>query len=65
MGIRNYLEEGFERQLYEASVKNLSYTNNPISLNSFSYSLRELIANYLERASPNDRVKKLCVVHAK
>ena len=58
MGIRNHLEEGFETQLYEASVKNLLHTENPISLNSFSYSLRELIANYLDRVAPNENIKE-------
>lgn len=60
MAIRDHLEEGFERQLYEASVKNLSHTENPISLNSFSFSLRELIANYLDRVAPNSNTKN-CV----
>lgn len=52
MSIRSYLQEGFEQDLFEASMKNLTDASNPIALNSFSYSLRELIANYLDRVAP-------------
>lgn len=58
MGIREYLGKGFERHLYEASVKNLFDIDNPISLNSFSYSLRELISNYLHRVAPDANVQQ-------
>ncbi len=60
MDIREHLKDGFEVELYEASLRNLENSKNPIALNSFSFSLRELLRNFLSRTAPDSEVVRCC-----
>lgn len=57
--IRDYFETDFEKELFDAVIKNLN-SPNKLSFNNFSYSLRELIRNYLSRIAPDDEIKNSC-----
>ncbi|KXS48709.1 MAG: hypothetical protein AWL62_1706 [Halanaerobium sp. T82-1] len=54
--ILNKLDDGFERRLFNASVDALDDQNNPIRFNTFAFSLRELIRNYLSQRAPDKEV---------
>lgn len=55
--IESYLTTDFEKKLFSASVAYLENKNDPLRINSFAYSLRELIRNIFERRAPEDKVK--------
>ncbi|MCQ4297706.1 hypothetical protein NAU58_19205 [Pseudomonas stutzeri] len=50
----------FERDLYEAAVRNLADTENKLRFNNFAYAIRELTRHMLHRLAPSDEVRK-CV----
>lgn len=56
--IEKELAEGFERELFSAALKNLSDDTNPLRLNNFSYSMRELTRHVLHRLAPDENVLK-------
>lgn len=56
--IEKALTEGFERDLFAASQKNLSDKSNPLRLNNYSYAMRELTRHILHRLAPNASVLK-------
>lgn len=55
--IESYLTTDFEKKLFSASVAYLENNDDPLRINSFAYSLRELIRNIFERRAPEDKVK--------
>lgn len=55
--IESYLETEFERRLFSASIAYLENDSDPLRVNSFAYSLRELIRNVFERRAPEEKVK--------
>ncbi len=55
--ITDQLEDEFEKKLFEASLSFLNQVNNPLALNAFSFSLRELIRHVLDRLAPESNVK--------
>ena len=56
--IRENLENGFEEQLYQAALDNLSDLNNPLRYNNFIYAMRELLRHILSRTSPENNITK-------
>lgn len=56
--IEKELCEGFERNLFVAAQKNLADKSNPLRLNNYSYSMRELTRHVLHRLAPDDNVIK-------
>lgn len=54
--IIGHLAVGFERELFNAAIKNLDDTN-VLNLNNFAYAIRELVRNFLERLAPDEKVK--------
>lgn len=56
--INSALKEGFERQLYEASLRNLGDHANPLRINNFAYSMRELVRHVLGRLGPDEQVRR-------
>jgi hypothetical protein len=62
--IKPYLATEFEKRLFSASVAYLCNKGDPLRINSFAYSLRELIRNVFERRAPEEKVK-LCVWYKK
>lgn len=55
--ILEYLRTDFEKQLFAASIAYLTNENDPLRLNSFAYSLRELIRNIFAARAPDEKVK--------
>lgn len=56
--ISSLLSSGFQRDLLNASFKNLSDDSNPLSFNNFAYSMRELSIHILDELAPDDEVVK-------
>lgn len=54
--IESYLTTDFEKKLFSASVAYLANTDDPLRINSFAYSLRELIRNIFEARAPEEKV---------
>lgn len=54
--IKSYLVTDFEKRLFSASIAYLENTDDPLRINSFAYSLRELIRNVFERLAPEEKV---------
>ncbi|WKD50520.1 hypothetical protein [Microbulbifer spongiae] len=54
--IEKELAEGFERDLFAASQKNLCDKSNPLRLNNYSYAMRELTRHILHRLAPDENV---------
>lgn len=54
--IKMHLATEFENSLFDASVANLKEVNNPLRLNNFAYSMRELTRHFLYRLAPDDEV---------
>ncbi len=54
--IEKVLTEGFERDLFGASQKNLDDKSNPLRLNNYSYAMRELTRHVLHRLAPDENV---------
>jgi hypothetical protein len=57
--IRDYLDTGFEKELFDAVIENLVDFKNSLRLNNFSYAARELLRIYLNNRS-NDATIKSC-----
>jgi len=56
--IQHYLKTEFENTLFEATLNNLRDTNNPLRLNNFAFSARELTRHFLDRLAPDEEVRK-------
>ncbi|WP_201068761.1 MULTISPECIES: pPIWI-associating nuclease domain-containing protein [Thiorhodovibrio] len=56
--IESALTEGFERDLFAASQRNLDDKSNPLRLNNYSYAMRELTRHILHRLAPDENVLK-------
>lgn len=54
--ILSYLETSFEKDLLEATLKNLEDDKNKLRLNNFAYAARELTRHYLKRLAPDAKV---------
>lgn len=55
--IAPHFKTDFEKDLFKAAIANLDENNNVLSLNNFSYAIRELVRNFLSRLAPDDQVK--------
>lgn len=54
--IEKKLNTGFEKALFSAILKNVEDHDNPLRLNNFAYSMRELIRHILKRLAPDKNV---------
>jgi len=54
--IQPFLEEAFEKQVFQASVMYLSNNDDFLRFSCFAYSLRELIRIFLSRTSPEEYI---------
>ena len=55
--IAPHFKTDFEKDLFKAAIANLDENNNVLSLNNFSYAIRELVRNFLSRLAPDEQVK--------
>lgn len=55
-GIGKALHSDFEKRLFAAALKNLEDSSNPLRLNNFAYSMRELTRHVLHRLAPDEAV---------
>jgi len=55
--IDKYLVTDFEKNLYNASLAYLENEKDPLRINSFAYSLRELIRNVFSRIAPDEHIR--------
>ena len=46
----------FERELFSAALRNLHDASNPLRLNNFAFSVRELMRHVLHRLAPDENV---------
>lgn len=53
-----HLDNGFEKQLFLASLKNLSDKGNPVRFNNFAYCMREIIGLILSKYSDDADIKQ-------
>lgn len=58
--ILDHLGEGFERELFLASLNNLSDKGNPVRFNNFAYCMREIITLILAKYSSDEDVINCC-----
>ncbi len=56
--IEKCLVSNFEKDLFRASIENITHSNSPIRFNNFAYAIRELTRHILSRLSPDDKVLK-------
>jgi len=54
--IKDFLANDFEQKLYLGAIQNLNDMDNPLRLNNFAYSIRELLRHLLKRLAPDDAV---------
>ena len=54
--INEFLEHGFERQLFAATQVQVAREDDPLRANNFAYALRELSRHVLARLSPDEDV---------
>jgi hypothetical protein len=54
--IDGILSTSFEKALFKAALKNLEDSSNPLRLNNYSYSMRELTRHVLHRLAPENNV---------
>lgn len=52
-----HFKTDFEKDLFKAAIANLDENYDVLSLNNFSYAIRELVRNFLSRLAPDDHVK--------
>lgn len=58
--IRPALAKGFESDVFEAAMRNLSDLANPLRFNNFSYAARETVRHVLYRMAPDPHVMACC-----
>ncbi len=58
--ILSHLSFGFEKDLYQAALNNLSDKGNPLRFNNFAYTMREIITLILSRYSSDEDILKCC-----
>lgn len=56
--IETRLNEGFEKELFQAALANLEDASNPLRFNNFAYAMRELVRHILARLAPDEEVLK-------
>lgn len=56
--ILSHLDVGFEKNLFLASLRNLSDHGNPLRLNNFAYCMREVIGMILSKYSSDEDIKR-------
>lgn len=56
--ILSHLSFGFEKDLYQAALNNLSDKGNPLRFNNFAYTMREIITLILSRYSSDEDILK-------
>jgi hypothetical protein len=56
--IEKCLVTNFEKDLFRASIENITLSNSPIRFNNFAYAIRELTRHILARLSPDKKVLK-------
>jgi hypothetical protein len=54
--VRSNLAISFERDLFIASIENITKSNSPIRFNNFAYAIRELTRHVLARLAPDDEI---------
>lgn len=54
--IFDFLQVGFERDLYDSTMRNLADEENKLRFSNFAYAMRELVRNVLERVAPDESV---------
>lgn len=52
------LESNFEKELFEASLRNYCSHGNPLRFHNFAFSMRELVLQIIDRRAPDSKVKK-------
>ena len=57
---QNHLDNDFERQLFSAILNNAYQLYNPLLINNFAYSMRELLRIILHSRAPDDELKICC-----
>ncbi|MAD03715.1 MAG: hypothetical protein CMK65_08860 [Pseudoalteromonas sp.] len=58
--IQEHLGSGFERELFLASLNNLSDKGNPLRFNNFAYCMREIITLILAKYSSDEDILNCC-----
>ncbi|QOH80968.1 hypothetical protein IHE26_06810 [Plesiomonas shigelloides] len=58
--ILEHLGIGFEKELFLASLNNLSDKGNPLRFNNFAYCMREIITLILDKYSSDEDILKCC-----
>ncbi|MEZ8410647.1 hypothetical protein AB4248_00290 [Vibrio splendidus] len=58
--IFSHLSLGFEKDLYQSALNNLSDKGNSLRFNNFAYTMREIITLILSRYSSDEEVLKCC-----
>jgi hypothetical protein len=56
--IESILDTQFEKDLFHASIENITHSDSPIRFNNFAYAVRELTRHVLSRLAPDDEVLK-------
>lgn len=56
--ILSHLDAGFEKDLFLATLRNLSDHGNPVRFNNFAYCMREIIGIILAKYSSDEDIKK-------
>ncbi|MDM1757586.1 hypothetical protein HX127_08370 [Acinetobacter sp. 256-1] len=54
----SFLKDGFERNLFQAAIRNLSAEYHSLTFNNFAYAMRELIRHLLHRSAPDDEIRQ-------
>lgn len=55
--IKKYLKGAFEKDFFDACIRNLADFGNPLRLSNFSYSLRELLREVLSDRAPDNKIR--------
>lgn len=56
--LNSFLKDDFERDLFQAAIKNLSAEYHSLTFNNFAYAMRELIRHLLHRSAPDEEIRK-------
>lgn len=56
--IKQYLEDGYEKDFLDACLRNLNDEENPLRLSNFSYSLRELFREVISYRAPDKLIRR-------
>lgn len=56
--LNSFLKDDFEKDLFQAAIKNLSAEYHSLTFNNFAYAMRELIRHLLHRSAPDEEICK-------